>query len=168
MKSIEFEGARFFHRWSQKDQHEFTPAGQEDLGRWQQMITLREGPDIDTAEALMQWGSSVAGSYERIGTIIRTQFYPATDERGPECLIVGAFVQDAFAEAAFARIVLVDDGAVLFVYSSRTYGADATEQIQQWLIDHGAATERAVMAWTAFPSVSWLTQLPQAPEITLQ
>ena len=35
-----FKGVEYFHRWSQADQHEFTPAKQEDLDRWADMITI--------------------------------------------------------------------------------------------------------------------------------
>ena len=35
----EFRGVTYLHRWTEKDQHEFTPEGQEDLQRWSEMIT---------------------------------------------------------------------------------------------------------------------------------
>ncbi|MGE5209278.1 MAG: hypothetical protein ACM3KL_08115, partial [Alphaproteobacteria bacterium] len=35
-----FSGVDYFHRWSQNDQHEFTPQSQEDLEKWSDMITI--------------------------------------------------------------------------------------------------------------------------------
>ena len=35
-----FGGVGYLHRWSQNDQHEFTPEGQEDVEKWSDMITL--------------------------------------------------------------------------------------------------------------------------------
>ena len=35
-----FGGIEYLPRWSMKNQHEFTPAGQEDLQKWSDMITM--------------------------------------------------------------------------------------------------------------------------------
>jgi hypothetical protein len=42
---LELAGVAYEHRWSQAGQNEFTPAGQEDLERWRDMLTLVERPD---------------------------------------------------------------------------------------------------------------------------
>ena len=39
-----FGGVSYLHRWSQNDQHEYTPGGQEDLQKWLDMITMNVYP----------------------------------------------------------------------------------------------------------------------------
>ena len=40
-----FRGVSYFHRWSQKEQHEFTPEKQEDLKKWSDMMTVNGYPE---------------------------------------------------------------------------------------------------------------------------
>jgi len=49
----------YFHRWSQNDQHEFTPEGQQDLNKWSDMITANAYPDVDDAERLAEKANAV-------------------------------------------------------------------------------------------------------------
>jgi len=37
-----FEHVDYFHRWSSATQHEFTPAEQEDLEHWTDMVTVND------------------------------------------------------------------------------------------------------------------------------
>jgi hypothetical protein len=39
-KTLSFRGVDYLHRWSKDGQNEFTPKGQEDLHKWQDMITI--------------------------------------------------------------------------------------------------------------------------------
>jgi hypothetical protein len=47
-----FGGVGYFHRWSQNDQHEFTPTGQDDLEKWSDMITINVYPTAHDGDAL--------------------------------------------------------------------------------------------------------------------
>ena len=44
-----FGGVGYFHRWSDNDQHEFTPTGQDDLQKWTDMITINVHTNAHTA-----------------------------------------------------------------------------------------------------------------------
>jgi hypothetical protein len=43
-KTLSFRGVDYLHRWSKDGQNEFTPKGQEDLNKWQDMITINVAP----------------------------------------------------------------------------------------------------------------------------
>jgi hypothetical protein len=47
-----FWGVGYFHRWSQNDQHEFTPTAQDDLEKWSDMVTINVYPSAHDGDAL--------------------------------------------------------------------------------------------------------------------
>ena len=47
-----FGSVGYLHQWSQNDQHEFTPEGQEDLQKWSDMITMNVYPSAYDGDAL--------------------------------------------------------------------------------------------------------------------
>jgi hypothetical protein len=49
---VTFRGVEYTLRLSQGTQHEFTPAGQEDLDSWTDMLTLNLYPEATTGEVL--------------------------------------------------------------------------------------------------------------------
>jgi hypothetical protein len=51
-----FRDVGYFHRWSQNTQHEFTPAGQEDLKKWADMVTLNAYTHVRDGDALAAVG----------------------------------------------------------------------------------------------------------------
>ena len=142
-----FQNADYFHRWSGNNQHEFTPAKQEDLEHWSDMITINTYPAVDDGEKLAQTANAVLGNYQRAGKVLRTNSVPATDKDPAEHFIAVLFTRPDFAEAAFARIKLVDGKGHSFVYSHRFYGNKATEEMSAWLKADGEKTEKALMAW---------------------
>ena len=54
-----FQGVDYFHRWSGKGQHEFTPAKQEDLEKWSDMTTIKTYNDAHDAARLAYQASAV-------------------------------------------------------------------------------------------------------------
>jgi hypothetical protein len=146
--AFNFQQADYFHRWSQADQHEFTPAKQEDLEHWTEMITINAYPGVDEAEKMAGTANAVLGNYRsHNGKILRTNSVPATDERPAEHFISVLFTRPDFAEAAFARFKLIDDKGYSFVYSHRVYGDKAGDQMSEWLKTNGEKTEKALMDW---------------------
>jgi hypothetical protein len=118
-----FRSAAYWHRWSQNDQHEFTPRGQEDLQKWTDMIT-----------------------------VLKTDSIPRTPDRPAEHYIAVVFGQPNFIEAAFARFKLVEGGTgCSIVYSHRIYGEKIGDQMSTWLKDNGPAIEKALMSWSDVP-----------------
>lgn len=143
-----FQKVDYFHRWSQGTQHEFTPAKQEDLDHWADMITVHAYPGVDDGDKLAESANAVLGNYKRAqGKILKTNSVPATEEQPAEHFIAVLFTQPKFSEAAFARFKLVDGKGHSFVYSHRFYGDNAAEEMGDWLKDNSDETEKALMDW---------------------
>src|SRR5215210_1483985 len=59
-----FREVDYFHRWSQVDQHEFTPEGQEDLEKWADMITVNAYPHVHDGDSLAAAANAVLENYK--------------------------------------------------------------------------------------------------------
>jgi hypothetical protein len=146
--AFSFRQVEYFHRWSGPNQHEYTPAKQEDLEHWTDMITINGYPNVDEAEKMAGTANAVLGNYRsHKGKILRTNSLPATDDRPAEHFISVLFGRPEFSEAAFARFKLVEGKAHSFVYSHRFYGGKAPEQMSEWLKSNGEKIEKALMDW---------------------
>lgn len=152
----------FVHRWSKNNQNEFTPEGQADLGKWKEMVTLNLHPGVRDGEQLAALANSVLGNYQRAGKIMRTASKPRSKDAPAEHLIVALLGAPGLAEAAFARVMLVDGVGMIAVYSRRAYGGDAAQTLGKWLQANGPATEKNLLAWKAFPRPAALKALPQS------
>src|SRR5256714_15349544 len=143
-----FQGVNFFHRWSQGTQHEFTPAKQEDLDRWTDMITINVYPGVDDGEKMAGTANAVLGNYRsHHGKILKTSSVPATDKQLAEHFIAVRFDQPDFVEVAFARFKLVEGAGHSLVYSHRVYGAEAVEEMNAWITANAETTENALLDW---------------------
>jgi hypothetical protein len=143
-----FDGVEYFHRWSQADQHEFTPAKQKDLDRWVDMVTINGYPAVNDAKKLADAANAVLGNYQTHGAdVLKTDSVSRTMERPAAHFISALFSRPAFAEAAFARFALVDGKGYSFVYSHRIYGAEAKKQMETWIAAKANATEKVLMEW---------------------
>ena len=77
-----FGGVDYLHRWSQNDQHEFTPEGQEDVEKWSDMITMNLYSNADNADALAAKANAVLENYKsHQGSVLRTNSVPRTPDR---------------------------------------------------------------------------------------
>jgi hypothetical protein len=158
-----FGGVDYFHRWSQNDQHEFTPQGQEDLEKWSDMITMNVYPSAHDGDALAVRANAALENYKNHGArVLRTNSVPRMPDRPAEHFIAVVFGRPNFIEVAFARFKLVDGVGCSIVYSHRIYGAKVGDQMSAWLNQNGAKTEKALMEWNAIPSPSSLRELPRA------
>ncbi|MBV9127862.1 MAG: hypothetical protein JO117_07225 [Verrucomicrobia bacterium] len=146
-QALTFAGTPYLHRWSGNDQHEFTPAGQEDLEHWADMVTINYYPSVKDGDGLAATANAVLGNYKaHQATVVRTDSVPRTPEKPAEYLIVVCFTRPDFSEAVFARFKLVGGtrGAAA-IYSHREYGQKNGEQMRAWLQKNGPATEKALM-----------------------
>ena len=151
--AFSFRGVEYFHRWSQNDQHEFTPEKQEDLKKWSDMITLNAYPDVRDGEALAWKANAVLENYKsHKAMVLKTNSVPRTPERQAEHLIAVVFGRPDFIEVAFARVKMIDGAGCSIVYSHRLYGAKIGDQMSAWLKSNGAAVEKALMEWSSMPS----------------
>ena len=147
-----FRGVAYYHRWSQNNQHEFTPEKQEDLKKWSDMITLNAYPDVNDGDGLAAKANAVLENYKRNqARVLRTDSVPRTAERPAEHLIAVVFGRPDFIEVAFARFKLVDGKGCSFVYSHRIYGEKIGEEMSAWLRANGPAVEKALMETNSFP-----------------
>jgi hypothetical protein len=159
---LELSGVAYEHRWSQAGQHEFTPAGQEDLERWQDMLTLVERPDAADGEGLAAVANGVLANYQRSGVIVRIDSRPATAGQPAEHLVVAMLGGGPLVEAAFARLLLHEGTGLVVVRSRRAYGETAAEEVGRWVQANGMQVEQALMEWQP-PPAARITALPQSP-----
>lgn len=152
-KRCEFGGVTYFHRWTENDQHEYTPEGQEDLERWSDMITINLHRSAKDGDALAAVANGVLENYKRAGgRVIRTDSKPRTDTTPAEHLAVAIFPHPTRIEIAFARFVMVEGIGCVVVYSHREYGERIGPRVSAWLQENGPEIETRLMEWKTFPT----------------
>jgi len=151
--AFSFRGVEYFHRWSENDQHEFTPAGQEDLEKWTDMITINGYPDVRDGDGLAARANGVLENYKNHhARVLKTTSVPRTADRPAEHLVAVVFGRPKFIEVAFTRFKLADGAGCSVVYSHRMYGEKIGDQMSTWLSANGPAIEKALMEWSSAPS----------------
>lgn len=162
--AFDFNGVPYFHRWSKDTQHEFTPAKQEDLEKWADMMTVNVYSQVKDGDALAGIANAVLEGYQKHGAkVLNTNSVPRTPLRPAEHLIVVVFGRPTFIEVAFARFKILDGTGVSLVYSHRLYGEKIGDQMSAWLKEHGPETEKALMEWNGAPSPGALRNYAAAP-----
>lgn len=157
--TLTFAGQTYLLRWSSQHQHEFTPAGQDDLSRWTDMVTINTYPGVSDGEGLADVANRALGNYRRHGaTVLRTASVPRTPGRPAEHLVVALFPTRAFSEAVFARWRLADGRGIAVIVSHRRYGPKAGDAMAAWLKAKRATVERQLTALDQVPSHRVLEQ----------
>ena len=152
---LSFAGTTYVHRWSGEHLHEFTPAGQEDLEAWRDMLTITHYPDVTDGEALAATANGVLGNYRDAGaTILRTDSVPAASGRPAQHFIAAVFVRPTFTEAAFARFLIADGIGTAVIRGHRIHGVDTGARMDAWLSADGSPVEDALMALDRIPTRS--------------
>jgi hypothetical protein len=160
--TLMFGGLEYQHRWSQRGQHEFTPKGQEDLARWQDMVTVNVHEAVGNDDQLKELATSVLGNYRRVGKILRAASGARSEKEPPEYFVAALFGNSEFIEAAFARIVMINRTGFVLVQSRRSYGADAAVQVGEWVQKNGSSVEKTLLDWSGVPSLANLKKLPES------
>jgi len=143
---------KYFHRYTKDDLHEYTPAGQEDLKAWADMVTINYYRKAKDGDALAAAANAVLGNYKaHQARVIKTDSVARTRDKPAEHLIVVIFGRPEFLEAVFARFKMHDGMGVSVIYSHRLYGKDVGNQMSAWLKQNGPAIEQALMQWDAMP-----------------
>jgi hypothetical protein len=152
-KSFTFLDTTYVHRWSKANQHEFTPEEQDDLDKFEDMITVNGYPTVKDRDGLAAAANGVLENYKNAeAKILKTDSVPRTPEHEAEHFIAAVFGRPEFIEVAFARFRMVDGKGYSFVYSHRIYGKKAGDPMSGWLSEHGAEVEKALMESTSMPS----------------
>lgn len=163
---LTFNQTDLIHRWSEGNQHEFTPVGQEDLGSWTEMMTLVVYPEVYDGDDLAVVANNVLGFYKQHGEIVKTDSKRRTFRKPAQHLIVAVLSGPGYLEAAFARLKLADDRGMAIVYSHRVYGTDVGDAMSSWLQKAGHDIERALMEWDGLPPLDSVESLRTPPPKT--
>ena len=149
-----FADVKYFHRFTEKDQHEYTPTGQEDLEAWTEMVTLIVYRDVKDGEGLATTANNVLETYKaNKAIVVKTTSVPRTQNKPAEHLIVVIFGRPEFIEVAFSRFRMYNGLGSAVVFSHRIYGKAVGNLMQQWLEKNGQATEANLMKWDAMPKL---------------
>jgi hypothetical protein len=160
-RAFVFRDAGYFHRWSQNEQHEFTPEKQEDLNKWSDMMTINGYPAVGDGEGLAATANAVLENYKKHqARVLKTLSVPRAADHPAEHLIAVFFTRPNFIEVAFARFKLVEGKGFSFVYSHRIYGEKIGDQMSAWLKANGEEVEKALLEWSSMPSPTSLRQEP--------
>src|SRR5205085_11304411 len=122
-KGFTFQDIAYVHRWSKANTHEFTPDEQDDLDKFEDMITVNGYPNVKDGDGLAEAANGVLENYKNAeAKILKTDSVPRTREHEAEHFIAAVFARPEFHEVAFARFKMVDGKGYSFVYSHRIYG----------------------------------------------
>jgi hypothetical protein len=143
---------KYFHRFTKDDQHEYTPAGQEDLNKWTDMVTLHLYRNANDGDGLASTANAVLENYKaNKAIVVKTTSIPRTRERPAEHLIVVIFGRPEFIEVAFSRFRMHEGLGSAVIYSHRIYGKTVGNAMSAWLDKNGPTTEGNLMKWDAMP-----------------
>jgi guanylate kinase len=149
-----FTDVKYFHRFTEKDQHEYTPAGQEDLKAWSEMVTLLVYRNVKDGEGLATTASNVLETYKaNRAIVVKTDSVPRTQNKPAEHLAVVIFDRPEFIEVAFSRFRMYNGLGSAVVFSHRIYGKAVRDKMQEWLAKNGATIEANLMKWDAMPKL---------------
>jgi len=152
--SFTFANVNYFHRFTDKDQHEYTPAGQEDLKAWTEMVTLLVYRNVKDGEGLAATANRVLDTYKaNKAVVVKTESVPRTQNKPAEHLIVVIFGRPEFIEVAFSRFRMYEGLGSAVVFSHRIYGKAVGNLMQQWLEKNGQTTEANLMKWDSMPKL---------------
>lgn len=154
-QTLNFDGKRYLHRYSKNGQHEFTPAGQEDLQRWQEMLTLVMRPGAD-AENTRQWAEAMAAGYKEKGLLVQADQPP-----GGEYRMLGVLGAPGMTEVNFVRVMPHGSGAMTVLVQRRFYGEES-RQMADWVRDNSPRLSGLLVDWQP-PAESQIKALPESP-----
>lgn len=159
---LSLDGAHYLHRWSKDGQNEFTPPAENDLSRWNDMVTINVIEKVTDGDKLAEAANRVLANYQAAGKVLRTNSRPRTDTRPAEHFIGAVLGNPQLLEAVFARVVLVDGTGLIIVYSHRIYGQKVGPEMADWLRKNGSHSEQVLMDWAGMPGPVELRALPQS------
>lgn len=146
-----FGNVEFFHRYTNENLHEYTPAGQSDLEAWTDMMTVNRHPNITDQDNLENFANAMLKGFDQFGQVIRVDSFLATHDAPDQYLIVAVLGTPELLEAVFARIMLVDGVGTVMMYAHRIYGHDVGDEMSKWLNEHGSKMEEHLLTWKQLP-----------------
>jgi hypothetical protein len=145
---LTFRGTEYLLRSSQGNTSDFTPAGQEDLSTFTDMLELNLYPAAHDQEALATITSRTQAIAQGAkATMVRTAT-PAGQQPGEHFF---ALVLPTAHGVDFdaVRFVLVDNQAVGVFYTHRSYGQSAAASTSAWVTKNAADVEQQLLHFDA-------------------
>ncbi len=151
--NLTFAGVEYLHRYSNDNQQEFTPRGQEDLDRWSDMLTICYYRNVTEGEGLAATANAVLENYKVNGAmILKTDSVPMTKDRPAEHFVAVVFPRPEFIESVFARFKIAGGLGCCVIYSHREYGRRVGDDVSAWLQKNGPGIEKELMNWEQIPA----------------
>jgi hypothetical protein len=152
LAAFSFADRQYFHRFTEADQHEYTPVGQEDLKTWADMVTVLFYRNAKDDNAVFATANAVLEKYKAArAVVVKRDSFPKPPEKPTEHLVVVVFGRPGFIEAAFSRFRMHGGVGNAVVYSHRIYGTKVGNEMSAWLEKNGPAIEKELMKWDAIP-----------------
>jgi hypothetical protein len=160
---VTFRGTEYFLRTSEGHEYSFTPAGQEALETFTDMLALNLYPAAHDQEALATITSRVAAIAQTAkATVLRTISVPASGQQPGQHFIAAIRPTPHGADFDAARFVLVDNGGVGVFYTHRAYGNTAAATTSAWATKNAADVEQQLLHFDASNMVS-AVKTPTSP-----
>jgi hypothetical protein len=152
---VKFRGIEYFPRSSDANQYQFTPAGQENLNTFRDMLTVVLDPRAQDAAGLTQYANQLVATYKQNkGVIVRTVAVPATAQKPGEYFVAAMLPGPNVMEFAAARLILVGKEGAAVVYSHRYYGDTDADSLGHWVQSYGPDVETELLKFDAARMVS--------------
>jgi hypothetical protein len=152
---VTFRGTEYLLRSSHGNSYDFTPAGQEDLSTFTDMLELNLYPAAHDQEALATITSRTQAIAQGAkATILRTISVSASGQQPGEHFLALVLPTPHGADFDAARFVLVDKQAAGVFYTHRSYGESAAGKTNEWITKNAADVEKQLLQFDASRMVS--------------
>lgn len=147
---LQIGGTPYHHRYSEGALHEYTPAGQDDLDRYSDLVTLLPSPEGMTSTDLERFTAGMVDVHRsRGGDVLSRACEAAAATHAAQCTVMVMFVHSTYVEAAVARHMAMRDGIGAVSFSHREYGPDARRRVVAWIdSDAGKRGIAGFLDWT--------------------
>ena len=157
---VTFRGTEYLLRPRDGKQYDFTPAGQEDLSTFSDMLSLNLYPAAHDQEALDTITSRVRAIAQGAkATILRT--VPASGKQPGDHFFAAVLPTPHGVDFDAIRFVLVDNQASGLFYTHRSYGESAAGKTSAWVTKNAADVEQQLLRFDASRMVSSAEDLHQ-------
>lgn len=131
--SLRIGALTYEHRGSDGDLHEFTPAGQDDLERYAEMVTLPPSPARGEDELERYTDEKAEVARRRGGDVLSNRCEPATPTHVADCTLLVVYAQADHVELAVAKHMAVAGTIVPVLFAHREYGDGADARAEAWI-----------------------------------
>ena len=160
--SLTFRKKDYIHRHSQGKLHEFTPRGQADLAKWEDMLSIVLLGEAKTEEDVKKLSDGAFNFYKQAGgRLFGMRKQDKTDKASAQYLGSVFFMKKTFSEYVKMKVLVRNEKVYALMYSHRFHLDPVKNQdvIKQWLTDNEERNIHAMWAWNDFPTDQKLAEL---------